>query len=147
MKYLYSVSFIKTISFLLLLLCFSQALAQERKEPQEEVERGHRTVQHTGAEERVYARAGKVTRIEFPCEVESGFRKKDDSLSYTVTGNSVSIESSTLSSAGHPFLIHLKNKASFRFRFIEAVDDEQFDSVVVVEDKRDVPYKMACPEG
>ncbi|MEZ4753086.1 MAG: hypothetical protein R3A13_02110 [Bdellovibrionota bacterium] len=94
-----------------------------------------RDVEYKGGEVSIYLRPGEPTEIQFPEDIQSGYKRKQSALSIDKKGkNLVIFSADSLVEEGEAIIVRLKNERSYSLRILKADEQNPRDSQVNIGD-------------
>ena len=90
-----------------------------------------RDIEYKGGEVSVYIRPGEPTQVQFPEDIQSGYKRKQSALSIDRKGRDLVVfAADTLVDEGEAIIVRLKNGSSYSLRILKADDHNARDSLV-----------------
>ncbi|MCB0318618.1 MAG: hypothetical protein KDD56_07660 [Bdellovibrionales bacterium] len=94
-----------------------------------------RDVEYKGGEVSVYIRPGEPTQIQFPEDIQSGYKRKQSALSIDKKGRDLVVfASDTLVNEGEAIIVRLNNGRSYSLRILKSDDQNLRDALVKIAD-------------
>ncbi|MBL7663144.1 hypothetical protein JNK13_10380 [bacterium] len=96
-----------------------------------------RDLYYTGNEQTIYVKPGEPTQVNFPDDIEGGFKRKNSSLALERQNNFlVLFAQPTLPPEGEGLIVHTEDQRSYALRIIPSSDEHPRDDFVKITDDR-----------